>query len=172
MGRYANSLEPGCRRAFRMQLSSTQPWRTRPAFRLRCLVRSLYTRETAVSCGSTLIATTITTIPGVLVNWCFPGSQPWATTTMGSTGSSIRMERWKCRFYSPGSWKPRASTWLPTSHHPGRETAYGHLVDRNLLAVHHQHFFNFRLDMDVDGTKNSVAEMNTEAEGRESRQSI
>jgi primary-amine oxidase len=31
--------------------------------------------------------------------------------------------------------------------------------------VHHQHFFNFRLDMDVDGTRNSVAEMNTEAEG-------
>ncbi len=51
------------------------------------------------------------------------------------------------------------------SHHPGREAAYGHLVDRNLLAVHHQHFFNFRLDMDVDGTRNSVAEMNTEAEG-------
>jgi hypothetical protein len=24
------------------------------------------------------------------------------------------------------------------SHHPDRETAYGHLVDRNLLAVHHQ----------------------------------
>ena len=38
------------------------------------------------------------------------------------------------------------------------------LLIRNLLAVHHQHFFNFRLDMDVDGTRNSVAEMNTEAE--------
>jgi primary-amine oxidase len=29
------------------------------------------------------------------------------------------------------------------SHHPGRETVYGHLVDRNLLAVHHQHFSTF-----------------------------
>jgi primary-amine oxidase len=50
------------------------------------------------------------------------------------------------------------------THGPAHETTYGHLVDKNLLAVHHQHFFNFRLDMDVDGTKNSVAEMNTEAE--------
>jgi primary-amine oxidase len=48
------------------------------------------------------------------------------------------------------------------SHNP--DMAYGHLVDRNLLAVHHQHFFNFRLDMDVDGTNNSVVEMNTVAE--------
>jgi len=30
--------------------------------------------------------------------------------------------------------------------------------------VHHQHFFNFRLDMDVDGSRNSVMEMNTQAE--------
>lgn len=52
----------------------------------------------------------------------------------------------------------------PSSGHAGRNSEYGHLVERNLLAVHHQHFFNFRLDMDVDGTGNSVAEMNTEAE--------
>ena len=50
----------------------------------------------------------------------------------------------------------------PDHHTPG--AAHGHLVDRHLLAVHHQHFFNFRLDMDVDGTRNSVTEMNTEAE--------
>lgn len=50
------------------------------------------------------------------------------------------------------------------SHRPDSQMAYGHLVERNLLAVHHQHFFNFRLDMDVDGTKNSVLEMNTAAE--------
>lgn len=50
------------------------------------------------------------------------------------------------------------------SHVPTPDAAYGHLVDRNLLAVHHQHFFNFRLDVDVDGTQNSVMEMNTQAE--------
>jgi primary-amine oxidase len=54
---------------------------------------------------------------------------------------------------------------LPSgSHHSAPDAAYGHLVDGNLLAPHHQHFFNFRLDMDVDGSKNSVVEMNTEAE--------
>ena len=49
-------------------------------------------------------------------------------------------------------------------HNSASDMAYGHLVEPNLLAVHHQHFFNFRLDMDVDGTKNSVVEMNTAAE--------
>jgi len=50
------------------------------------------------------------------------------------------------------------------SQNPASHEGYGHLVDRNLLAVHHQHFFNFRLDMDVDGTRNSVVEMNTAAQ--------
>ena len=39
----------------------------------------------------------------------------------------------------------------------------GHLVARNVLAPHHQHFFNFRLDFDVDGQTNAVTEMNTRA---------
>ena len=39
----------------------------------------------------------------------------------------------------------------------------GHLVATNVAAPHHQHFFNFRLDLDVDGQNNSVREMNTRA---------
>jgi primary-amine oxidase len=39
----------------------------------------------------------------------------------------------------------------------------GHLVAANVVAPHHQHFFNFRLDFDVDGINNSVHEMNTRA---------
>jgi primary-amine oxidase len=38
-----------------------------------------------------------------------------------------------------------------------------HLVAPNVAAVHHQHFFNFRLDFDVDGTANGVREINTRA---------
>jgi primary-amine oxidase len=39
----------------------------------------------------------------------------------------------------------------------------GHLVSPNVVAPHHQHFFNFRLDFDVDGAANSITEMNTRA---------
>jgi primary-amine oxidase len=45
-----------------------------------------------------------------------------------------------------------------------RKLRHGHLVAPNLEAVHHQHFFNFRLDMDVEGPDgNCVVEMNTQA---------
>jgi primary-amine oxidase len=45
-----------------------------------------------------------------------------------------------------------------------QKLGHGHLVAPNLEAVHHQHFFNFRLDMDVEGPDgNCVVEMNTQA---------
>src|SRR5262249_17827773 len=45
------------------------------------------------------------------------------------------------------------------SHH----SDFWHLVADGVAAPHHQHFFNFRLDFDVDGTNNTVVEQNTEA---------
>ncbi len=39
---------------------------------------------------------------------------------------------------------------------------YGHVVADGVAAPHHQHFFNFRLDFDVDGRENTVVEQNTE----------
>ena len=41
---------------------------------------------------------------------------------------------------------------------------YGAEIAPGLLAVHHQHFFNFRLDTMLDGVKNSVVETETFAE--------
>lgn len=42
--------------------------------------------------------------------------------------------------------------------------AHGHMVAKGISAVHHQHFFNFRLDLDIDGADgNQAVEMNTAA---------
>jgi primary-amine oxidase len=46
-------------------------------------------------------------------------------------------------------------------HEHGEPYRSGHLVSANIVAPHHQHFFSFRLDFDVDGQNNSVMEMNT-----------
>ena len=46
---------------------------------------------------------------------------------------------------------------------PRRRVPSGISSRANVVAPHHQHFFNFRLDFDVDGPNNSVHEMNTRA---------
>ncbi|MBI3553711.1 MAG: primary-amine oxidase [Elusimicrobia bacterium] len=38
---------------------------------------------------------------------------------------------------------------------------FAHRVSQAVAAPHHQHFFNFRLDFDVDGASNTVVESNT-----------
>ena len=43
------------------------------------------------------------------------------------------------------------------------EDLYGQPIATNVVGTYHQHFFNFRLDVDVDGLRNSVVEMNTRA---------
>jgi len=46
------------------------------------------------------------------------------------------------------------------------EQRHGVLVADHILAPHHQHFFSLRLDFDVDGTGNSVKEMNLSTDRR------
>ncbi|PKG24731.1 primary-amine oxidase [Niallia nealsonii] len=43
----------------------------------------------------------------------------------------------------------------------GEIPKYGNLIAPQLNATFHQHFFNFRLDMELDGSKNSVVEIET-----------
>jgi primary-amine oxidase len=45
---------------------------------------------------------------------------------------------------------------------PGETSDYGTVVAPQTLAAHHQHFFSIRLDMAVDGERNSVLEVETE----------
>ncbi|MBI3299926.1 MAG: primary-amine oxidase [Elusimicrobia bacterium] len=41
--------------------------------------------------------------------------------------------------------------------HEGTDARHAHLVAPNVAAPHHQHFFNFRLDLDVDGADGNRA---------------
>jgi primary-amine oxidase len=47
---------------------------------------------------------------------------------------------------------------------PGIRPKYGTLIAPGLNAINHQHFFNVRLDMNVDGQANSAYEVHTEAQ--------
>ena len=44
---------------------------------------------------------------------------------------------------------------------PGAGHAHAHLVAPYVAAPHHQHFFNYRLDFDLDGVDNAVYEVDT-----------
>jgi len=39
------------------------------------------------------------------------------------------------------------------------DTRYGTLIDHNIVGTTHQHIYNFRLDLDVDGEQNSLKEI-------------
>src|SRR5665213_1876681 len=47
--------------------------------------------------------------------------------------------------------------------HPGEKSPYGNLVAPQLYAPNHQHFFNVRLDLAIDGAANSVYQVDVVA---------
>ncbi|WP_437880335.1 primary-amine oxidase [Pseudomonas sp. LRF_L74] len=44
-------------------------------------------------------------------------------------------------------------------HSAKEDTRYGTLLDHNIVGTTHQHIYNFRLDLDVDGENNSLTEV-------------
>ncbi len=48
--------------------------------------------------------------------------------------------------------------------HPGEAPKYGAMIAPQLYAPNHQHFFNVRLDFDLDGVENSVQQLDVVAE--------
>ena len=46
---------------------------------------------------------------------------------------------------------------------PGEKSKYGTLIAPQLYAPNHQHFFNVRLDFDLDGTANTVYQVDVRA---------
>ena len=77
-----------------------------------------------------------------------------------STGSSTRTASLELDAALTGIMLPKGVAHAKAG---GTAQATGHLVAANVVAPHHQHFFNFRLDFDVDGQNNAVHEMNTRA---------
>ncbi len=47
---------------------------------------------------------------------------------------------------------------------PGETSRYGPLIAPQLYAPNHQHFFNMRLDLDLDGAKNSALQIDVQAD--------
>ena len=43
---------------------------------------------------------------------------------------------------------------------PDQDSGYDTVVNKNIAAPIHQHFFNFRIDFDIDGTQNTAVESN------------
>jgi primary-amine oxidase len=69
------------------------------------------------------------------------------------------------RFYQDGSieCEVRATGIMVTTRFAGDQPPYGTLVDQQTYAPFHQHFIVARLDLDVDGSSNTVYESHTEA---------
>lgn len=52
---------------------------------------------------------------------------------------------------------------------PGEQSAYGSMIAPQLYAPYHQHFFNMRLDLAIDGAKNTAYVIDVEADPEDAK---
>ena len=153
IGMLANSLELGCDclgqiRYFDVQLADGrgEPYLSR--------TRSACMRKTTASSGSTSTgrATGDTRCRRLVVSFIITvGNYEYAFYWYFYQDGTIELE------------VKLTGIVLTAALPPGETSDYGTVVAPQTLAAHHQHFFSIRLDMAVDGDRNSVFEVETEA---------
>ena len=132
---------------------------TSRASRRRSRTRSACTRRTTGSSGSTSTSTAARPRSVARVaSWSSARSPPSATTSTASTGTSTSTAAIQLEVKLTGI---ISTAWRsPADDGP---SPYAPLIAPGLAAPHHQHLFSVRLDFDVDGTANSVYEVDAVA---------
>ena len=64
----------------------------------------------------------------------------------------------KVKIGATGIAEAKTSAQMDASTNNGKDDgdAYGHFVDPNIVAVNHDHYFSYHIDLDVDGSNNSL----------------
>ena len=87
---------------------------------------------------------------GGRAGWSSPRSRPSKTTSTASSGGALPGRD------DPVSVKLTGSSPWGVSRRTDEAVKHGSLVEPHLYAPNHQHFFNMRLDIYLDGTANTV----------------
>jgi primary-amine oxidase len=118
--------------------------------------RTVHARATELVIGSLVALGSYT----YAFNWVFrqDGSFAFETELSGAIQSKFVRgnECGTCAAIVQGP----GSTGESRTYQPGGDDRFGGLVHPNLVGVSHQHWFNLRLDFDIDGTGNAVMENN------------
>ena len=146
--------------------TSTPTCATAAAGRSRSRTPSACTRRITASSGSTPTAACRTPPRSAApAGWWCRASARWRTTSTASSGICTRTATSSSRSSSPASCRSGPSR-------EGERPKYGTLIAPRLYAPAHQHFFNVRLDFDLDGVNNTVQQVDVTAEPLDAAQPL